>query len=274
MKKILVPVDFSTPSEYAAKTAAKIAKKLNSEVHLLHMIELPKGIIDMGAGSNFSIPESMIYVQKVRDKLLDFKQEFFSEKTVVKHAIRFQRPYQGILDYGKKIKVDLIVMGSRGHSEFEEMLIGSNTEKVVRSSKTPVLVVKREDKFKTKNFVFASSFKSNKKAAFEKFLVFANFFDVKIHLLKVNTPHKFENTHSSIEKIKEFIKDYDLPKYTIDVYNDSSVERGILNFSKDVDADLIALRTHGRSGLSHIFNGSITKHVSKKAQKPMLTINV
>ncbi len=54
---------------------------------------------------------------------------------------------------------DLIVMGSHGASGFQEMFIGSNTEKVVRNSDVPVLVVKREEpEFKADKFVFASDF--------------------------------------------------------------------------------------------------------------------
>lgn len=275
MRKILVPVDFSDTSEYATKLASRIAKKSDSEVHLLHMVELPTGIVDMGAGSNFSIPESMLYLRKVRDKLLSYKNKHFSKKTPVKHAIRFQKPFEGIEDYGKKINSDLIIMGSKGHSDFEEILIGSNTEKVVRNSKTPVLVVKQDDeKFKPKKLVFASSFKQENKEAFEKFLDFAGKFNSQIHLLKINTPRKFESTSETKEQINNFIKDYNLPKHTVNVYNDSSIEKGVLNFSKDVGADVIAMSTHGRSGLSHLFNNSVTKNLSKNALKPILTFKV
>jgi len=76
MKNILVPIDFSKKSEYASKMAAKIAEKSGSTVYLLHMIDLPTGIIDMGAGSNFSIPESMLYIRKVKKKLLNLKINF------------------------------------------------------------------------------------------------------------------------------------------------------------------------------------------------------
>ena len=58
------------------------------------------------------------------------------------------------------------------------------------------------------------------------------------------------------------------------MYSDVSVEKGILNFSKEINADLIALSTHGRTGLAHFFTGSVTKNLSKKALKPMLTIKV
>ncbi|QOD59578.1 universal stress protein [Polaribacter haliotis] len=275
MKKILVPIDFSKPSEYAAKMAAKIAKKSNATVYLIHMIELPSGVVDMGSGSKFSIPESMLYLRKTREKVLDFKKSFFSEGIPVEYFIKLNTPFDGIKKYADKIDADLIIMGSKGHSEFEEIMIGSNTEKIVRSSKTPVIVVKKDSKkFKMKNLVFASNFKKDNKEVFGKFLNFANAFDSKIHLLKVNTPSNFESTSNAKQKVKNFIKDYNLPKHSINVYNDTSVEKGIINFSKEKKADLIALSTHGRSGLSHLFTASVTKNLSKKALKPMFTVKV
>lgn len=276
MKKILVPIDFSKKSEFASKMAARIAKKSHSTVYLLHMIELPTGIIDMGAGSNFSIPKSMLYLRKVKERIIEFKETFFDAETPVEYSVRFQNPHEGILKYTEKINADLIIMGAKGHSNFEEIFIGSNTEKVVRSSKIPVIVVKQDNKkFKMKNLVFASSFKNeDKKEVFKKFLNFANHFESKIHLLKVNTPSRFESTHNAKRRIKDFIKNFDLPKHEIHIYNDLSIENGILNFSRDLNADLIALSTHGRSGLAHLFSASVTKSLSKKALKPILTIKV
>lgn len=276
MKKILVPIDFSEKSKFASKMAAKIAKKSDSIVYLLHMIELPSGIIDMGSGSNFSIPESMLYLRKVKERILEFKNQFFNKKIEVHYSIKFQHPHQGILKYADKIEADLIVMGSKGHSDFEEILIGSNTEKVVRTAKVPVIVVKKDsEKFKMKNLVFASNFKNtDDKVVFKKFLDFAHHFKSEIHLLKVNTPSQFENTQEATKKIKDFIADFDLPKFSINIYNDASVEKGILDFSKDINADIIALSTHGRSGLSHLFSASVTKTLSKKAMKPILTIKI
>lgn len=276
MNKILVPIDFSKRSEFASKVAGKIAKKSKSEVFLLHMIELPTGIVDMGAGSNFSIPESMLYLRKVKERILEFKESFFSKSTKVHHSIRFQNPHEGILKYADKIEADLIIMGSKGQSNLEEILIGSNTEKVVRTADIPVLVVKRDNEnFKMKDLVFASSFKDeNEKVPFAKFLDFANSFKSKVHLVKVNTPGNFESTQKSKEKVKTFIDGFNLPKHTINIYNDVSVKKGILNFARDIDADLIALRTHGRSGIAHLFSASVTKTLSKNALKPMLTIKI
>lgn len=276
MKTILVPIDFSKPSEYAAKMAAKMAIKTKATIYLIHLIELPKGVVDMGSSSRFSIPESMLYLRKVREKVLEFKGNIFSEDIQVEYFIKLNNPFEGILKYADKINADLIIMGSKGHSSFKGIRIGSNTEKVVRSSKTPVIVVKKEPKkFKMKNLVFASSFKNeNKKEIFKKFLDFATLFNCKIHLLKVNTASNFESTYDATEKIHEFIKEFELPKHTINIYNDLSIEKGILNFSKDINADLIALSTNGRTGISHLFTASVTRKLNKKALKPILTLRV
>lgn len=276
MKSILVPIDFSKSSEYACKMASKIAKKADTSIYLLHMIELPTGIVDMGAGSNFSIPESMLYLRKIKDRILEYKEAYFSKNKEVHHAIRFQHPFDGIISYAAKIEADLIVMGSKGHSNFDEILIGSNTEKVVRTATIPVLVVKRnEEKINLKDIVFASSFnKIDDRIILEKVQNFAKAFNSKIHLLMVNTPTKFESTFDAKNKIKNFVETLELPKYTINIYSDTSIEHGILNFSREINADLIALRTHGRSGISHLFTNSVTKNLSKSALRPVLTIKL
>jgi len=276
MRKIIIPIDFSKCSEYACKTASKIARKTNSEIHLLHMVEVPSGIITYKTRSSFSIPESMLYIRKVRDRMLNYKEKFFKKNKVVKHSIRFQPPYEGISSYSKKIDADLIVMGSKGHSKLDEIMIGSNTERTVRTSDIPVLVVKNDrEVFDPKNIVFASDFNEQiNPKNFKKLVDFADMFKSKIHLLKVNTPKNFQSSPSIMKKIKEFIKKHAVNKHNVEIYNDNSIENGILNYSKDIDADLIGIGTHGRSSLANIFNISISKNITKRANRPILTFKI
>lgn len=275
MYKILVPVDFSKKSEFAVKMSAQIGKKIKSEIHLLHLVELPSGIVDMGAGSNFSIPASMMYLRKVKEKIIHLKNTFFDGDHIIKYSIKFENPFEGIRNYTQKNDINLIVMGSKGVSDFEEMIIGSNTEKVVRTSNIPVVVVKTDnDKFKFKKLVFASNFDDENKAAFVDFLAFAKKFNSQIHLLKINTISNFESSYTTHKKIKDFVKGFNLKRKTITIYNDASVVKGIINFAKEIDADVIALTTHGRSGLSSLFNGSIAKSVSKNVLRPVITFKI
>lgn len=124
------------------------------------------------------------------------------------------------------------------------IIIGLNSEKVERKSKKPFLVVKKDsEKFKMKNLFFTSSFKNgDKKEVLRKLIEFAIIFDSKIHLLKETTPSNFESTFEA-KKIKAFIEEFTLPKHSITIYNDISVQKEILNFSQEINAYLIALST-------------------------------
>ena len=87
-------------------------------------------------------------MRKNREQIFDFKEWFFSETQEARHLIRFQNPYEDIFACAEKINAGWTIMGSKGNSDFKEILIGSNTEKVVRKSTIPVLVVKIIDKTK------------------------------------------------------------------------------------------------------------------------------
>ena len=62
--------------------------------------------------------------------------------------------------------------------------------------------------------------------------------------------------------------------YEINVFNDESVEKGILNFSHSIDADLIGISTHGRQGIAHFFNGSISEDLVNHAKRPVITFKI
>lgn len=276
MKSILVPIDFSDQARYAAKVASDIARHTNSKIYLLHMLELPTGIIDpAGYGNSNNTPSALLFLSRAHEKFEEFKKLPFLEGLEVEDSVQFHKAYDGIIDESKKQNADLIVMGSKGTSGLEEMLVGSNTEKVVRNSDVPVLVIKKEiDKFKIDNMVFASNFKQENRKAFQKILDFASLFNARLHLLKINTIHNFETTKESSDAIRNFINDFDLGDYTLNIYNDVSVEAGVLNFSKVIDADAILLNTSGRRGLSHLFNGSIGEDLANHAKLPVITFKL
>jgi nucleotide-binding universal stress UspA family protein len=183
--------------------------------------------------------------------------------------------FEGIIKNGESHDVDLIVMGSHGASGFQEMFIGSNTEKVVRNSNVPVVVIKHEDaNFKPEKFVFASDFSEEIKKPFEKVVAFANKFDSHLYLLNVNTPNNFKSTKVAQKIMDEFMKDFDIKNYSTHIYNDINVEKGILHFAKSIDADLIGMSTHGRKGMSHFFNGSISEDLVNHAKRPVVTFKI
>ncbi|WP_418264731.1 universal stress protein [Flavobacterium faecale] len=274
MKLILVPTDFSPHAENALKTAAEIAKKTDAEILLLHMLEIPSQMNDAITGAA-GIPEIMLFIKKANEILEENTQrEFLKGITVTKH-VKFEKASEGILTFLKKYEIDLIVMGSKGISGIEEILVGSNTEKIVRQSNVPVLVVKNNKiNLDQPNIVFASDFSAETKAPFQKLIDFSKIFDAKLTLVTICTPNSFKSTIVARKMTSEFIANFNLKNYTTHLYNDTNVEKGIINFSSEIDADLIALCTHGRTGLTHFFTGSISEDLVNHAVKPVLTFKI
>jgi len=274
MKRILVPTDFSKHAEHALRVAAQIARKNNSEIFLLHMLELPGQSSDaLTIGSD--IPQIMFFKDRAIKKLDDLMKVDFLQGIEVSEVIQFHKAFDGILNVSKKNNIDLIIMGSHGSSGFEEMFIGSNAEKVVRFSDVPVLIIKNENEdFKADNFVFASDFSEENKKPFRKIMEFANIFKSHMNLVMINTPNSFKSTAVSEKIMNDFLKEFNLTNYSTHIYNDINIEKGILNFASSINADIIGMSTHGRTGFSHFFNGSISEDLVNHTVRPVITLKV
>lgn len=90
----------------------------------------------------------------------------------------------------------------------------------------------------------------------------------------INTPNDFKTTEEAEENLRTFAKDLDSENYKIHIYNDTSVEKGILNFAKKLNAGLLGIGTHGRKGIAHFFNGSISEDLVNHANRPVLTFKI
>lgn len=274
MKKILVPTDFSEQAENALKVAAQLARKLDSKIYLLHMLELPLQEVDMMNAAS-PIPEAMFFMKLAQQKFEDLLARDYLNGLMVHDIVKNYPSFSSIIDTCHEYNVDLIVMGSHGATGLKEMFIGSNTEKVVRTSDIPVLVIKNEHaNFKVDRFVFASDFNKDNRETYKQATEVAKIFNAKMYLVMVNTANSFISTSEARKRINAFIKDSEFENYSTHIYNDDSVEQGILNFSKDIDADLIGISTHGRQGIAHFFNGSISEDLVNHSKRPVMTFKI
>ena len=276
MKKILVPTDFSDTAEHALKIAAQLAKKHNSEIYLLHMLELPMQLIDPVAGGNSqNLPESIFFMKLAHQRFAKLMQRPFLKDIKVHETVMFHQAFDGIMEVSEDYDCDIIIMGSHGASGFKEMFIGSNTEKVVRSSHIPVLVIKNEHgNFEVENFIFATDADGSNKHTLEKAYNFAQLIEAKFHLLFINTPNNFITSTEVRKRIDNFISGFNIHDYEMHIYNDVSVEKGILNFAMKQKKALIGISTHGRKGLAHFFNGSISEDLVNHANMPVVTFKI
>jgi len=277
MKKIIVPIDFSEYSENALETAAALARKYNAEILALHMLELSNAVLTSTTDQHDV--EAIFYLKLAEKKFKTFLKKDYLNDLKVTPVVKHFKVFSEVNDVAEENDADLVVMGSHGVSGIKEVLVGSNTEKVVRHSKIPVLVVKHNPILTDfENVVFACNFSEEALKPYRNAFKMFNKIKVKVHLLYVNIPDiGFKSSAEMEKKVAEFLKlaDGNLDKMKDVTYvSDYSIEQGILNFSNIVGADLIAIATHGRTGLSHFFEGSISEDVANHSTLPVITFKM
>jgi len=280
MKKILVPTDFSKEAQTAAEVASGIARKSGAQLILLHVIE-------EGSSDSFKVTGEVVK-GKMEDKLFMLKliekskkqmekladSSFFSGVKVI-HELRVGSPYHGMRTIITEQKVDLVVMGTAGKTDLAEMIIGSNTEKVVRHAHCPVLTIqKKPTRSDFKNIVYATSM-SKDEEVFSRIVKRAQeMYDATVHLVRINTPGNFQRDAVVKKYMNDFAKKLQLKNYTVNVFNDITEEEGIIYFAESINADMIAMATHGRTGFAHVLAGSIAEDVVNHSKRPVLTFVV
>lgn len=149
MKKILVPTDFSDQAKFALKLAVEIAKRSDAELTLLHVVEIPgqTSFNTMGEATNIDGMEGVFVMKMIeqgKKKLAKLKSDDLLEGVNLKTELKAGNAYYNISSIVNEYEPELIVMGTSGSSGVDEILIGSNAEKVVRNAKCPVLTLKKK----------------------------------------------------------------------------------------------------------------------------------
>jgi nucleotide-binding universal stress UspA family protein len=263
MKRILVPCDFSSPAINAYRFALDIATQSKGVVYLLNVIELPV-LHDSVLMPVLSFEEQLIkeLKEKAEKQFGKLTNKYQAENVTVHHAVEFGSPARMIIDYIKENNIDLVVMGSHGSNGFKEFLIGSNAEKIVRSAPAPVMVIKDYYKGPIKNIVFPNTLDiENQEELVTRVKALQHFFGAKLHLVWINTPLNFNSDTKTHQRLNAFVKRFMLKDYTINVFNHTDEEEGIIRFTKMIKGDLIAMGTNGRKGLAHVINGSLAEDV-------------
>ena len=281
MKKILVPTDFSKTAATATDVAFDIAKKSGASLTLLHVIEEATG------GSSFNV-EGQVGYSSMSNKLFTLqmikKAKAQLEKTVndpkysavkVEGELRMGNPFHGIRTIVADHKVDLVVMGTVGRTGIDKVFVGSNTQKVIRGSQCPVLTIqKKPTSTDFKNLVYATAM-SKEEEVFSRIVKRTQqIYNSTIHLVRINTPADFQRDTVVKGYMEKFAKSLGLKNVTLNIFNDLTIEEGILRFADQINADMVAMATHGRSGLAHAIAGSVAEEVANASNRPVLTFSV
>jgi nucleotide-binding universal stress UspA family protein len=261
MKKILVPCDFSKPAISAYRQALGVAAQSNGVVHLLHVLE-PPILNDTMLMPTLTFEEDLMKEMKEKAKT-EFNNVITQNKVdhvKVSFDIQYGAVPTVVQEYIKEHEIDLVIMGSTGASGFKEYFIGSNAERVVRLSSVPVLVIKEYYEWPVKNIVFPNELDiEHQEDLIIKVKELQDFFKAKLHIVYINTPSNFVIDSVIRTQLQDFADRYMLKDYSVNIYNHISTQEGVIAFTKMIEADLIAIGTHGRKGINHFMKGSIAE---------------
>ena len=145
-QKILVPIDGSSPSQDALKMAANIAKTMQSKLTVLHVIDLTSAYIFLETMTALNSQQIHTMTDELETKgkqiLNDAATEIQSTSLTCESILKTGHPARVICEVAKTDRFDLIIMGSRGLSDFKGLLLGSVSHQVLQRSHCPVLLVK------------------------------------------------------------------------------------------------------------------------------------
>ena len=146
LRRILVPTDFSKHSHNALTYAVAFADKFGAELYLLHVVQdLALFIPEAVSVAPPVAPPVEQMTAAAREALGRVVRENDLGGVTVHCEVREGTPFYEIIQFAKDSDIDLIIMGTHGHSGLVHVLLGSVTEKVVRKAPCPVLTVRHPE---------------------------------------------------------------------------------------------------------------------------------
>jgi len=274
MKKILIPTDFSEEASAACNLAIDVAEKFGSEIHLIHIMAIPINWPRPEAEEKL-YPDITKKVNETTRRLNDVK-DFVTESGIkCKSLILFNEDQSGIDEYAKENDIDLILMGSKGSSGLKELMIGSNAERAIRHSKCPVLILKQPVLLNNvRKILFVSDLTSSQNKIINLAKHWSEALNAELVICKLNTHYRWVDSLQFVEDIESFASENEIKKYTPKVYEADYLEDGIVKCAEEMNADMIIMGTHQRTGLAHIIAGSVAENVANHAKRLLLTMAI
>jgi nucleotide-binding universal stress UspA family protein len=282
MKKILVPIDFSQNAKNAFWVAAELAQRSGAVLEMLH-VNLASiytaPLSEYAAITSYAVDDEQ-YDESASIQLEKLKMELLSDPRYasLEVKIRVEDGYlhRSVRNVVNEDNIDLVVMGTKGSSGISEFLVGSNTEKVIRTAPCPVLAVPEGmGKFSPKVVLLPSTLKNDQKGVFFYLAKWEKMFNFLVKVLYLNNPSSLPTDGSAESRKNRLAEAAGLKKTDVIMTTESFFEdTSILSTSDQCNADMIVMATHQRQGLSHLLFGSITEDTVNHSHIPVLAVPV
>jgi nucleotide-binding universal stress UspA family protein len=276
MRRILVPTDFSTRSSYALKAAARIARHTAGTLHALNVVPMLGGaVLDAnGIPVEDGVTDIKPFLEEAgRNRKAMSAWAAQVDVPVVQH-VRYGGIADTILGVTDEFGIDLLVMGTKAGTSIRDRLVGLLVEHLIGRTSIPVLSLKEDHPGRSAHrIIFANAFVRTD----QYFDVLRDFHDLAgstIELLRINTPTDERPVEEVRSNMDRFASDNGLKHYSKHVVKAPTVEEGILQWTEIHGGDLLAMRTHARSGLARFIKGCISLDLVNTLKMPILTLRV
>lgn len=211
---------------------------------------------------------------------------------LVHSGIAARSPEVGILDYAERVGADLVVMSTHGRTGLDRVLTGSTTEAVVRRARCPVLTLQTAAErtvVSVKRILVPTDFSAATYHALAHAVALARLHGAALDLVHIvepppevwiggevigwneNSPRRVDDARAALQDLTDEVGIHNIP-LTLHVLMGPPA-RGILDAAERVDADLIVMGTHGRTGARRLLVGSVTEKVVQRAPCPVFVVN-
>ncbi|HEX6981227.1 MAG TPA: universal stress protein [Balneolaceae bacterium] len=283
--KILVPLDFSDLGSKALHSAAVMAKLFSGSITPFHSY-LPLNEVDGGPytfGIGPTVVENYEEIEEaLHERLSKLASEEVDQSLLTEPRISMGNAAQAITEEAGEF--DMIVMTTHGRTGFSRFFLGSVSEKVLRSSHLPVLIVNEKRELTAiDRIMLTTDFSEHSKKAFPYAKEIAQKTGAELELVNVitvdaqNPEQEAQKKQLRKQRLEVLAKEElheisDAVKTTI-IASSTAPHEAILNYNLSEPHDLIVMSTVGRTGIDYLMMGSTTANVVRHVKSPVLSIN-
>lgn len=266
MKRILFPTDFSEAADVALDFAIELAKAGDLEIMVINAYDLPY------AQNVMSTSLIDIMRKNSEEGLMTVVKKVEASGITVSSKSLMGNPIRVVKEISKKDADCMVVMGTKGASGVEEVLIGSNAASVLQSIDVPVLAIPAKSDFgMIERIVYCTDFRSNKNdRALRRLATLARIFNAEVMILHVQQEGQADLATNQRVKFEHHLSDV---KHSFHIIKDANVEESIFNFAAEKNANLLALLTRKHGIIRGLFHSSLTNKVAFHSKVPLLALH-
>ena len=288
LKHILAATDLSGPARHAVERAALVAAGSDAALAMIHIANLAP--LDQVRQLLSSEPERLEQdlVDQLRDALRTLAATIH-ERFGVTPALRVATGdlLPELLNHAATLPADLLVLGARGSSFLRHILLGTTAERLLSSSRFPMLVVKQPPHEPYRQLLVPVDFSPSSLRALRLARTIAPRADISVlHVFEVpfegqlryagvdeaKIEHYRAIAHNQAwEKLRQLRSSAELDDARVELLvRQGDVSQRILEQEQEADCDLIVIGKHGKDAIEELLLGRVTRHVLTEAQGDIL----